>query len=248
MRDPAAIVDELHVLAARHPTDARVFDAGTSVEGRPIEALVLGRHADDPTVPRVLVVAGVHGRETANAPLVVDWARDLLERASAGDVARGALLDARTVIIVPQVSPDTAARVARGLDAGVRDDIWRRTNLAADGVDLNRNFPGPTWGAGSALPGNPNFRGPSAGSEPETRAVVDLAAAWQPDAAYDIHSPGGVVLAPAGTGGLSDARAAAALTEASQGQPCLRAYSKQSRWPCSAAARKVRASQEQPAS
>lgn len=212
MRSPEAMRAELHGLAARFPDAARVVEIGRSVQGRPIEALVIGRRAADVAVPRVLFTGGVHARETANAPLLLDWASDLLTRAAGGDAARDAILGARTLLVVPSMNPDTAQTVWDGLGSGTLPDIWRRTNHGSGGgVDLNRNFPGPTWGAGSPLPGNSNYRGPAPASEPETRAVVEFASVQRPAAVYDIHSPGGVVLAPAPTTARSDATVAARL-------------------------------------
>jgi hypothetical protein len=216
-REPERLNDEMRALAGAYPGAARVEVAGRSLDGRDIVALVVGAHADDPSVPRILVTGGVHARETANGPLLVEWARDLLGRSALGDAARGALLANRTVVIVPQVSPDTAATVADGLKTGDEPRIWARTNHA--GVDLNRNFPGPTWGAGSSDPTNQNYHGPAPASEPETRAVMALGAAWTPSAVYDIHSPGGVILVPSSRTGTpaADSRAAAALANRASG-------------------------------
>lgn len=206
--EPAQVSAELRALAAAFPGAARVISAGRSHDGRDIPAIVLGTRTDDASVPRILVTGGVHGRETANAPLLMAWARDLLRRgAGTGtgpgigigtgtvDAARGALLANRTVVLVPQVNPDGAQEVAEGLRSGEQSRIWQRRNRA--GVDLNRNFPGPTWGAGSGDPRNQNYRGPAPASEPETQAVLGLARDWAPAAVYDIHSPGGTILVPA---------------------------------------------------
>ena len=220
MRGVTEVADELRSLAAAHPHAARLVDVGDSSRkergagGHDVHALVLGTRADDPTVPRIMVTAGVHPRETANTALLLDWARATLEGAADGDPARRALLDARTVVLVPLVNPDTHGTVGSGLERGHQPSIWRRTNHAAGGgVDLNRNFDN-RWGAGSLEPGHNNYRGPHAASEPEVRALQDLARAMRPTAVYDLHSPGGVVLVPAG---VPDARVAAELVSRASG-------------------------------
>lgn len=222
LRDTAQVETELATLAAAHPDRARLVDIGDSARkvrgegGHDLLALVIGERADDPAVPRVLVTAGVHPRETANPDVLLTWARGTLERAAAGDEARQALLRERTVVVVPLVNPDAHDAVVAGLDSGDEDLIWRRTNYGSDGgVDLNRNFEN-RWGAGSDQPGNQNYRGPRAGSEPETQAVEQLARSLRPGGVYDIHSPGGVVLVPSGA---PDARRAAELVSRASGYP-----------------------------
>jgi predicted deacylase len=220
MRSTAQTQQQLHDLAAAHPGQARLLDIGDSARkvrgeaGHDIHALVLGEHPDDPGVPRVLLTAGVHPRETSNPQVLVEWARRTLDSAAAGDAARAALLRERTVVLVPLVNPDSLDVVLSGLDSGDEARIWRRGNDAAQGaVDLNRNFDN-RWGGGSADPTNQNYRGPRAASEPEVQAIQQLGRALRPAAVYDLHSPGEVVLFPAGT---PDARAAAELVARATG-------------------------------
>jgi predicted deacylase len=221
MRHSAAIEQQLRSLAAKHPDQARLVDIGDSARkvrgegGHDVLALVLGEHADDPAVPRVLLTAGLHGRETANQPLLAEWARRTLDSAAAGDAARGALLRERTVVIVPNVNPDALDTVIAGLDAGDQDRIWRRTNDGAHGgVDLNRNFDNRWNGGGAEDPGSKNWRGPFPASEPEVQAIQQLARSLGPKAVYDVHSPGEVVLVPTGA---PDAHAAAQLVARATG-------------------------------
>ena len=66
-----------------------------------------------------------------------------------------------------------ADRVDEPRRPGARPD---RGNAA--GVDLNRNFP-HEWGP-IAQPGDPQYAGTGAASEPETRAIVDFVSAIRP--------------------------------------------------------------------
>jgi len=86
--------------------------AGTSVENRPIETILLGTGTDV-----VLIIATIHGNEPAGTPLVEHLA-DYLSR-------NRSLLDGRRIIIVPTANPDGLARMSR---------------FNARSVDLNRNF------------------------------------------------------------------------------------------------------------
>lgn len=103
-------------------------------------------------------------------------------------------------MVVPVVNPDAhlenGARIARG------ERAWQRTN--ANGVDLNRNFPGQadiqTWHpfSGSPRPGGWHYTGPHALSEPESRALRDLVAHERPAYSLAFHSCGNMLLYPWG--------------------------------------------------
>ena len=103
---------------------------------------------------RVLVVGGVHGNEFGSA--VAEQFTAFL-RAHPGAVPAGARLD-----IIPCLNPDGVARDSRA---------------NARGVDLNRNFPTADWRAklnSRDYAGELRLSGGSrAGSEPETRALLE---------------------------------------------------------------------------
>jgi murein peptide amidase A len=99
------------------PLEPQCRTIGYSVEGRPIECIVLGRGADV-----ILLLATTHGNEGAGTPLLRRLADHLVEHSS--------LLAGRQVVLVPVVNPDGFARHVR---------------YNARGVDLNRNFPSGNW-------------------------------------------------------------------------------------------------------
>jgi murein peptide amidase A len=126
------------------------------LETIPIGMSVEGRPIDavrrgDPDGRRVLIIGVIHGDEQAGLQIV-------------------ALLGTQPVppgvdlYLVEAMNPDGVANDTRG---------------NANGVDLNRNFP-YNWGP-IAAPGDWQYAGPEAASEPETRAVVDFVSAVQPD-------------------------------------------------------------------
>lgn len=132
---------------------------GQSVQGRPIEAARLGEGPN-----RTLVFGVFHGDEPAGETAC----RRLIQYLSkTPDELRG-----RSVLICPVLSPDA-------LVAGTR--------FNANKVDVNRNFPAANWS--SEGKGTRYWGGPSAASEPETRAVIKLIDEFQPTKIVTIHAP-----------------------------------------------------------
>ena len=89
--------------------------AGFSVEGRPIEAIVIG---DAGASEKVLFVAGIHGDEPAGVSLMEHLALRLQEHPDG--------LLGMQVVIIPLANPDGMSHSQRANSRG---------------VDLNRNFP-----------------------------------------------------------------------------------------------------------
>jgi hypothetical protein len=112
----------IDTLAARAPALARKEVLGHSVQGRPIEALVLAAPARKVGMPRlkVLLVGSQHGgAEPASGEAMLAIARDLI----AGDLRP--LLDDLDVILIPNANPDGR-------------DLKRRAN--ASRVNINTDF------------------------------------------------------------------------------------------------------------
>lgn len=120
----------------------------------------------DPDGWRVLVIGVIHGDEAAGL--------DIVARLSERPVPAGVEL-----YLMDSMNPD-------GTAADVRQN--------ANGVDLNRNFP-YNWGP-IGEPGNWEYAGPSAASEPETRAVVEFITERQPDLVIWYHQDA-YMIAPA---------------------------------------------------
>jgi predicted deacylase len=168
-------------LAAR--AGGRASIAGRSVEGRPIPRFDFGPEG----APAVLLTGGMHGSEYIGSLALLDAVRSLSR----------APLPARLVVL-PAVNPDAldgnAARLRRGLPA------FRRGN--SRGVDLNRNFPHPPGRrslhpfAGSSWRHSLHYVGPHPLSEPESRAVADVADEVRPSLSLAFHSFGELLLYP----------------------------------------------------
>jgi len=142
---------------------------GTSVEGRDLTVIRLGTPHENK--PIIWIDAGMHAREWI-APATAIYLIDKLGNPShPPDMYVRYLLHQFTWYILPLANPD-------GYDyTWTTDRLWRKnrsqhsTNDCA-GVDLNRNW-AFHWGdpGTSNNPCDENYRGTSAFSEPESRAI-----------------------------------------------------------------------------
>ncbi|MFN4117079.1 MAG: M14 family zinc carboxypeptidase, partial [Inhella sp.] len=151
--------------------------------------------------PKLFINAAIHAREYATAPLVLAFARGLVEGHGV-DADATWILDHHEVHLMLQANPDGRKRAEGGLS-------WRKnvnnnhcTNSNNRGVDLNRNFT-QSWNAtgGSGSSGNAcdlTYRGPDAGSEPETQSVEAYIRSLWPDR----RGPNPGDAAPADTSGI----------------------------------------------
>lgn len=130
---PATQPGELGQVIQPCPPELHIRTIGQSVEGRPIECIVLGDGADV-----ILLLATIHGNEGAGTSMLLRLAEHLIEHPH--------VLAGRQVVLVPVVNPD-------GLARGIRYN--------ARGVDLNRNFPSANW-SGEARSGRSPLSEPEA--------------------------------------------------------------------------------------
>ena len=182
----AAGFDEAWCSAATS-VGARSSLAGRSVGGRPIRRFDLG----DPSAPTVLLTGLVHGVELVGSLALLEVFRALAT--GSADLLRTARL-----VVLPIVNPDglhaNCVRVASGRRA------FQRCN--ARGVDLNRNFPRQSSRlplnplGGSQWRGSPHYVGPRPLSEPESRALRDVADEVRPRVSIGFHSFGELLLYP----------------------------------------------------
>jgi predicted deacylase len=165
---------------------------GQSRDGRPLWRFDLGCRDDGAAA--VLLTALIHGNEAIGSLALLE----VIARLAASGALRS---ETRRLVVMPIANPDGFAasmdRLHRGLPA------WHRGNAA--GVDLNRNFPpvlqpgerasrSPL--AGSSWRLSPWFRGPGPLSEPESRAIAEVAGQVRPGLALGFHSFGQLLLHP----------------------------------------------------
>ncbi|TPX65629.1 hypothetical protein SpCBS45565_g04996 [Spizellomyces sp. 'palustris'] len=168
---------------------------GKSVEGRDIFAVRITSKTGG-SKQQIWFQGLQHAREWIGGS-TVQYVSDRLVAEYAQDKT---LLDRAEFIIIPVVNPDGYEYTWTG------GRLWRksrsRNSDGSSGVDLNRNWP-DHWGQGgsSASPTSITYRGPSAGSEPEVKALSKYFLAPENKnlvGAIDFHSFSQLVLRPYG--------------------------------------------------
>ncbi|MFP5343137.1 MAG: M14 family zinc carboxypeptidase [Candidatus Limnocylindria bacterium] len=164
-------------VAAAHPDIAQRFSIGRSHEGRELWAMKISDDvATDEPEPEVLFDGGHHGDEHMAVEMALAIMRWLVDGYGT-DPRITRIVDNREVWIVFSMNPDGAEYDIRG--GSYR--FWRKNrqpNAGSKyvGTDLNRNYD-YRWGGGGNTSTNPQaitYRGPSAFSAPETRAMRDF--------------------------------------------------------------------------
>ena len=190
---------DLRLLETSHPELAKLFEIGTSLEGRKVYALKISRDvALDEHKPAVMILGCHHAREWISLEVPFLYGKYLLENyGQNADVQN--IVNTGETWVVPLVNPD-------GLEYSIHVyRYWRKNRrLNADGtygVDINRNY-GYQWGfdnlGSSPAPGSEAYRGTSAFSEPETEAVRRLFLSRDFRASISYHSFSQTILYPWG--------------------------------------------------
>lgn len=151
--------------------------------------------------PKLFINSAIHAREYTTAPLVLEFARWLVNGHGTNADATW-ILDHHEVHLLLHTNPDGRKRAETGLSWRKNVDNAFCANTNTRGVDLNRNF-GHSWNttAGQGSSGSQcslTYRGPFASSEPETRAVESYIRSLWPDR----RGPNPSDAAPADTSGI----------------------------------------------
>jgi hypothetical protein len=177
-------------VAQAFPDIASLFDMGTSVEGRKIQGLKIGKAGSNKK--GFWIDGGIHAREWIS-PAVALYTINELTSKYATDAQIKNYVDTLDFFIAPNVNPD-------GYEYSRSDDrLWRKNRAknkcgvfqCCYGVDLNRNFPFKFGVAGTSTnPCSEIYLGPNALSEPEAKALSSaiLARKDQLKAMITLHS------------------------------------------------------------
>lgn len=165
------LLSDFYSLETTFPSLISHESIGKSTGGRDIPLFKIGNSSGG----RVLFVGGTHGDESTGPEVLNKYIHWLLERKESETSDR--ILSRNLTLIIPMFNIDN----------------YRVTRKNLNGVDLNRNFP-TGWGlctSGSTDPTHWAYRGPSAGSEKETQAMLSAFQKWRPKFLLDYHQING---------------------------------------------------------
>jgi len=205
--EPGGIRDELFDIARRNPQLVKLEVLGRSHQGRELIALKVtqsAREVPDGSRPAVLYSSNQHAREWISLEVNRRLLRHFIARWRANDKAIKDLLKGTELWFVISANPDGyqyTFDVERLWRKNLRDNDGDGQISVGDGVDPNRNF-AEHWGydneGSSPDPADETYRGPAAGSEPETRAIQGLINRVKPKFQSNLHSFGEWLLYPQG--------------------------------------------------
>ena len=195
----------LDQLAAQYPeVVSPKWTLGSSHQGRNIWCVRVSDNPtlDEPQEPEILFDALHHAREVMSSEMVLMLTAYLAERYRAGDPEIVQLVNENEVYMVPFANPD--GFVYNELNSPNGGGMWRKNRRdngdGTYGVDCNRNYP-YEWGCASGssgYTGDETYRGPSAGSEPEVQAIMQLVNAHDFVIRQSFHSVAALTLYPWG--------------------------------------------------
>jgi hypothetical protein len=182
---------------SRFPGIVSVQSIGKSHEGRDIWAVKISDNVEvEENEPVVFFNAMHHAREVMTTEIALDII-DQLTNSYASNSRTQNWVNSNAIWVVPMVNPDGNNKV------WTANNMWRKNTREGYGVDINRNYP-YAWGTCNGSSGSSysdTYRGPSAGSEPETQAMMSLVGRIKPVLSISYHSYSELVIYPYGCDG-----------------------------------------------
>ncbi|KAK0056409.1 carboxypeptidase D [Biomphalaria pfeifferi] len=163
-------------LAKDYPNLARVYDVGTSVEGRKLTVIQISDRVREREIgePKFKLVGNMHGNEAVGRELLLHLAKYLLENYGRDSRVTN-LVDSTDIHLMPSMNPD-------GFELAREGDCTGLTGRAnKNNVDLNRNFPDQFW--------------PSGNLQKETLAVMNWITNAMPNFVLSANLHGGSLVA-----------------------------------------------------
>ncbi len=163
-----------------------LYSIGKSVEGKNIYSIEVDM-TKGKTKNTILLTGQVHARETAGPTFILKELIDLVKAYEKGEKRAKDVLGNTRFVAVPCVNPDAHDGIGFDTKNWTYSDgtLWKAN---ANGADINRNYAGLSWMMRAKgiektkYSSNSNkqiyYAGDSAGSEPETRAMMKFYQYW----------------------------------------------------------------------
>ncbi|MDR7279735.1 hypothetical protein J2S41_006513 [Catenuloplanes atrovinosus] len=173
----AELTAVINQVVSDHPSIARKSSIGRSYEGRDLPVIKISDNvATDESEPEILFNHQQHAREHLTVEMAI-YLLNLFTDNYGTDTRITNIVNSREIWIVPTVNPDGSEYdIATGSYRSWRKNRQPNSGSTAVGTDLNRNW-SYNWGCCGGSSGTPSsltYRGPSAFSAPETRALRDF--------------------------------------------------------------------------
>lgn len=190
---------DVAALSEKYPELITLSSIGKTALEKDIFLLTLGKGSR-----KALAVAGIHAREHITVSYILRCVEEYAEKYYSEDgmyddfYSIRDLLDEYTLYIVPNCNPDGSEILTSGgsvLFESYKPFVLREVKSNANGVDLNRNFPF-LWDEinNEILSYNTyKFKGPSAASENETKALMNLCEENDFEWMLSFHIQGGCI-------------------------------------------------------
>jgi len=178
----------INTLKAKYPSLLTTSEIGKTLQGQSIVAVHLQSTKGPDSKPRFVVNSCQHAREWITIT-TVNYLLNYLVTGYSTNSTIAALVDSMDWTFIPIVNVDGYDFTWNG-DRLFRKNRRNNKGSSCTGVDPNRNWP-YKWNTGGSS-GDPcadDYRGPSAGSEPENMALANYVKNTARVAAYiDFHS------------------------------------------------------------
>ncbi len=196
-KSPEEIETLLNNFHQSYPELTEIKEVGKSLQGRSIWAIkITGDVNKKMAKPTVLFNAMHHAREVMGPEVGLDIIETLLTNYGK-DTKITHWVDDNIIWVMPMFNVDGNNIV------WTSNNMWRKNARNNYGVDLNRNYP-YGWGScggSSRSTYAQDYRGPSAGSEPETQVMMNFVKEIRPVFDISYHSYSELVIYPYGCQG-----------------------------------------------
>ena len=197
-------LDSMKILYPALITTRGAIDTTRTIEGRYIQFVKISDNPNvaEPAEPQALYSGVHHAREPVGMHQLIFYMWYLLEN-YATDPEIKMLVDNSELFFVPCVNPDGYLfnQAQQPLGGGMWRKNRRDNGDGTFGIDLNRNY-GYNWGyddfGSSPDPQYDTYRGPSAFSEPETRAMKKFTETHNFKIGLNYHTYSNLVIHPWG--------------------------------------------------